>query len=650
MSRKSLLLRFAYLALPLLVLLVVLHRLDRSWEEERWRAQMNNAVAQSLAGLAGGFHDAAADALALAADKDFRQGLRKNDFTCLASRFEALARFKPDYRQIRYLDETGMERLRVDSSPETGVIRILDTALQDKAGRDYFLEAVGLADRSVRLSRLDLNIEHGKIETPFNPMLRFSSPVFDADGKQRGVIVINLGVDRLLGRLERNTAPESGRLMLLNTRGSWLAGGGPTLRWGDILGNNNGFARERPMVWARLTKEAERQPSSWVSDGRLYARASLRPADVVHASLRGDAVSVSSADPWWMVLSEAEFAVVYAQPLARLKIAAVLAGLALSVWLFVLLGWQRLKRAAHAAEQLIRQLARVVEQTSDLVFVTDRKGHIEYVNPAFSQTTGFSKEETKGRNPSFLKSNHHPPEFYAGLWSEIRQGRQFRDLFINRRRDGSLYYEEKTISPLIDEDGLITNFVSIGKDITASKVTRLAFHDQLTGLVNRTVFLDRLQHELAQAARSGQSMAVLFMDLDGFKQVNDSAGHRAGDEILREFAKRVGKLIRKSDTFARLGGDEFAALLNNIGGVSEAETVAGKIIEAMVEKWEVEGQKFNLGVSIGIAMYAGGEMDSDTFLAQADSAMYDAKRGGRNRFVLFQALSDEGQNNNFPRK
>ncbi|MEW6163848.1 MAG: diguanylate cyclase [Pseudomonadota bacterium] len=633
MTRRSLLIRFFLVALPLLVALGILHVLDRQTERARWAGHMERAVRQAANGLGGGFHEAATDALALAGDREFRDGLLIDDCTRPASRFEALARFKPHYRQIRYIDETGMERLRVDATPR-GVVRVPQDALQDKANRDYFRDAAGLSDGAVRLSRLDLNIEHGRIEEPHNPMLRFSTPVFDLHGTRRGVIVINLGVAPLLARLEESDAPTAGRHMLINAKGSWLAGGEPALRWGDMLGNGNGFARSRPEAWRYLTGATEGKTSRWEAAGRLYAMQVIHPVDVVRAGLTRADIEVSGADPWWAVVSEADLANVDAAPLGRLNTGLTFAGVALGIWLFVLFGWQRLKRAAHVANLRIRQLAQVVEQTSDLVFITDPEGRIEYVNPAFSHSTGYAREEAEGRLPSILKSGQHSASFFQALWNEIKQGRQFRDLFINRRRDGELFYEEKTVSPLKDDAGRITGFVSTGKDITHSKVTRLAFHDQLTGLVNRVLFMDRLQHEMIHAQRAEQRLAVLYMDLDGFKAINDSAGHQTGDEILREFARRVGALMRKSDTFARLGGDEFACLLRDIGDVAAAERVATKIVEVVRDAWHVGDGVFSLGVSIGIALYPADIADSDELLARADAAMYDAKRNGRNRHVV----------------
>jgi diguanylate cyclase (GGDEF)-like protein len=214
-------------------------------------------------------------------------------------------------------------------------------------------------------------------------------------------------------------------------------------------------------------------------------------------------------------------------------------------------------------------------------------------------------------------------------------------LFINRRKNGMLYYEEKTISPLLDEKGKITHFVSTGKDITESKITRLAFYDPLTGLVNRVLFMDRLEHEISHARRSKQTIAVMFLDLDGFKGVNDGLGHEAGDKLLVEFARRISALMRRSDTFARIGGDEFAVLLKEIKNQLDAEDVANKILQTMESEWLVDGKQVSIGVSIGISLYPSEEVDAGGLLKKADQAMYQAKLGGRNRYSLYHPSIDE---------
>ena len=211
-------------------------------------------------------------------------------------------------------------------------------------------------------------------------------------------------------------------------------------------------------------------------------------------------------------------------------------------------------------EDVVHKLSSAIEQTADSVVITDLHGTIEYVNPAFEKNTGFRRAEAVGQTPRIVKSGKHDAEFYRRLWDTILRGEAFRDVLVNRRKDGTLYYEEKTITPLKDEKGRITHFVSTGKDVTErmeaqERLDRLAYYDTLTGLPNRNLFRDRLRHALERVQRAGRTVATLVLDLDNFKAVNDSLGHEVGDLLLKAISERLRACVREEDTVARLGGE-----------------------------------------------------------------------------------------------
>ncbi|MBI3574158.1 MAG: diguanylate cyclase, partial [Gammaproteobacteria bacterium] len=288
------------------------------------------------------------------------------------------------------------------------------------------------------------------------------------------------------------------------------------------------------------------------------------------------------------------------------------------------------------------KLSSAIEQTADSVVITNLKGVIEYVNPAFEKVTGFSREQALGQTPRLVKSGKHDTAFYQRLWGTILRGDVFRDVLVNRRKDGSLYYEEKTITPLKDETGRITQFVSTGKDITErmeaqESLDRLAYYDALTGLPNRNLFHDRLQHALDRAQRVGRSVAILIMDLDNFKTVNDSLGHDVGDRLLRAVAEGIHACVRAQDTAARLGGDEFVIMLEDIERAEEASVVAHKIIEALRRPFQLGEYEVFMTASVGIAVYPDDARDLDNLLKDADTAMYRAKEQGRNTYRFYSA-------------
>jgi diguanylate cyclase (GGDEF)-like protein/PAS domain S-box-containing protein len=299
----------------------------------------------------------------------------------------------------------------------------------------------------------------------------------------------------------------------------------------------------------------------------------------------------------------------------------------------------------YRAEERMRKLSTAMEQTADSMMITDADGRIDYVNAAFSRISGYSSAEVVGRTPRVLKSGEMPAVFYRRLWGAILRGEVFSDVVINRRKDGTLYHEALTITPQRDERGAITHFISTGRDITdqiriQERIEHLAHHDALTALPNRTLLMDRIDQAMSRAKWRQRHVAVLFMDLDRFKVINDTLGHTSGDELLRALAARLIRCVRDGDTVARLGGDEFAVVLNDVATTQDVERVARQLLDAVSVPFEIEGRELFVTTSIGISMYPQHGNDSLTLLKRADAAMYNAKLGGKNSFQ-FHTERDE---------
>lgn len=244
----------------------------------------------------------------------------------------------------------------------------------------------------------------------------------------------------------------------------------------------------------------------------------------------------------------------------------------------------------------LRMLAQAVTQAGDAVTITSAAAVIQFVNPAFERDTGYAAAEAIGRTPGILNSGMHPPEFFAALWKTIRQGQVFREIFTNRRKNGDIFYEEKTITPIRDEAGEITHFVSTGRDVTArvlaeTRLDYLANYDVLTNLPNRRLFMDRLGQAICRCRRDAGGLALLYVDLDRFKVINDTLGHTAGDQLLCQVAQRLRSVVREEDSVARVGGDEFTVILE--GGKSPADStrVAEAILAAFDAPFEIDGRK-----------------------------------------------------------
>jgi len=295
-----------------------------------------------------------------------------------------------------------------------------------------------------------------------------------------------------------------------------------------------------------------------------------------------------------------------------------------------------------AANAQMRKLSLALEQTADAVTIKNRDGVIEYVNPAFEEVTGYSPAEALGRTDEFLRSGQHDDAFYQRIRDRVLAGEVYRDVFIHRRKNGHLFYEEKTITPLKNAQGEVEYVVSTGKDITdrmenEQRLHHLANHDLLTGLPNRALLLERLQHALS-LPREQKPLGILLLDLDRFKVINDTLGHQAGDSLLKQLGERLQEHLGKGDTLARLGGDEFAVLVEQAEGSEELAAMAQGLLKTLERPLPLNERHYFLGASIGISVAPFDTLDPLTMLRYADIAMYRAKELGRNRYQFY---SDE---------
>ena len=297
-------------------------------------------------------------------------------------------------------------------------------------------------------------------------------------------------------------------------------------------------------------------------------------------------------------------------------------------------------------ERQMQKLSQALEQSADSVAITNAKGELEYVNPAFEQTTGYSNSEAVGKKPSIIKSGEMDADFYKNLWRTISKGTAFSDLFINRKKDGTIFYEQKTITPLKNEKGKITNYVSTGRDITdfiqsQEHIKFLAHHDALTRLPNRVLFQERLEHAVVRAKRHNSVLTILFLDLDRFKVINDTLGHQFGDLLLKELSTKLLNCVREEDTVARLSGDEFAILIEESMKISDISTLANKLLDAVASPFNIQEREMHITTSIGISSYPHDGELPDELLRNADVAMYKAKETGRNSYAFYSSELSE---------
>ncbi len=297
----------------------------------------------------------------------------------------------------------------------------------------------------------------------------------------------------------------------------------------------------------------------------------------------------------------------------------------------------------HKAAQKGLEVAYLVySTTSEAVMLTDAASRIVAVNPAFCAMTGYSYSEVIGKTPSLLSSGRHDAEFFKAMRQSLETTGAWQGEIWNRRKNGELYAEWLTMNTIYDEDGSVSQHVALFSDITHKKkadeaIWHQANYDALTGLPNRQRFHDRLAQEIKRAKRDGHPLALLFIDLDHFKEVNDTLGHDKGDLLLVEAAWRLSQCIRESDIVARLGGDEFTVILASVNEAGGVDRVAQCIIASLAQPFDLGGHSASVSASMGIALYPGDAHEMSELLKNADQAMYVAKELGRNRYCYYSS-------------
>ena len=301
-------------------------------------------------------------------------------------------------------------------------------------------------------------------------------------------------------------------------------------------------------------------------------------------------------------------------------------------------------------EETLR-IAAIVFESQDAMFVTDANKYIIRVNQALTFVTGYSEKELIGKNPNIFNSGKHDHQFFTNMSLDIKNNGVWKGEIWNRHKNGEVYNNKLTITAVNNAAGVVTNFIATLTDITisndaAEKIKQFAFYDHLTQLPNRRLLLDKVKHALTSSARSGQRGALIFLDLDHFKNLNDTLGHSFGDLLLQQVALRLTASVRQNDTVTRIGGDEFVILLENLSGsmveaASQSKLVAEKIISNLNEPYTLNTHNYHSTPSIGIALFNSREQMPEDLMRQADIAMYESKAQGRNTFSFFDPLMQE---------
>lgn len=585
--------------------------------------------------------------------------------------FSSFLETHPGYYQLRFIGvaDGGREIVRLDN--RDGRIEITPPGmLQRKADSDYFKATLGLRDGEVYLSEFNLNREEGILQYPYRPTLRAAVPVFAPSGRIFGMVVINMGMGDFLESVASGL-PAGVRAYLTNTNGQYLYHPDEQRFFGFERGGQHTIITDFPQIGAMFSRhEPDYLPlqavamktDQYLAAERIYFDASdpvrflllaYHMPDITAAARIAAIPLEQVAGGFFAMLLVSGVALLFLRwtfaPLEQMAAAARKIAVGDMVVVLPQKGCGEIAALGDALDAMLDKLrvAAIAFETHEAIVITDRYPKILRVNRAFQDITGYTAEEVIGRNPNILSAERKPDAFYEEMWATIIREGKWSGEMLDKRKNGEIYPKRLTVTAVTAPDGTLTHYVGSFVDITERKkaeeeINRLVFFDPLTSLPNRRLMLDRLQQALANSARSGRHGAIMFIDLDNFKAINDTKGHDIGDLILIEVARRLQSCMREGDTVSRLSGDEFVVMLQDIGTEAEhvatqAEEVGKKILAAIDQPYLIRDEEYHSTASIGVNLFADHATTPDTLLKTADIAMYQAKSSGRNAIRFFDS-------------
>ncbi len=601
----------------------------------------------------------------------------------LATIFKAFIVNHPIYYQIRYIDRSGKELVRVEKD-DRAVISITESAkLQDKSDRDYVQETLKLKSGEVYYSDVTLNQEFGKIQEPHVPVMRIATPVYMGGEEPVAIIVLNLLAEPLFRDIKSS---ESGiQRHVVNEKGYYLKHPDHSKTFGFDLGNDITLQQTEPEL-AELAKSQDHYIRYHEKHGEIDG------FQKVH-------FSPNETGRYWLLVLHVPEHLIFSDVEATLD-RMLMISMLIGALLIFLVGWmvtnkiiapvlaleratrrlqdgdlsaridpaavdgefrtlysalnafaenqeQATKRLQDEVDAQTRRLSAVIDHVVDAIITITEDGIITSFNPAARDIFGYTNEEVIGKNVKMLMPEpyHSEHDDYLSHYTSTGERRVIgigREV-TGQRKDGTVFPIDLAINELyIDQQRY---FVGIIRNITErkqaeEKIRQMAHYDHLTSLPNRALFADRLQQDLALAKRNQLQVALLFLDLDGFKGVNDALGHEAGDKLLQQVSKRLESCLREADTVARMGGDEFAVILSDVKDRKNAAQKAEEIIASLSTPYPEVGRECVIGCSIGIAFYPADAESQSDLLNRADAAMYSVKADGKNHFRFYQPEGD----------
>lgn len=661
----------------LLISVIAWHSLEYRRELNLIRQLERNHLEIAFQFLTDEFQSIESDLLVLSKSHSLRQFLvsqSERDRQVLEQDYLVFSNHKRIYDQVRFLDARGQERVRVNWNNGYPAL-VAQADLQDKSQRYYFKDTYQLNAGKIFVSPLDLNIENQAIEQPFKPMIRFGTPVYQATPQPVGVVLLNYCAAIMLQRLESLLQSKVNQPMLLNAEGYWLMAPNPEDEWGFMLGHEQRtFAREYPNVWPILRQQRHGQIQT---DAGIFTFVTLHPLTAGMASSTGSPSAAGASqhladrDEYvWKIVSRVPGSLVVQMQRRHfshiLEQSVLLWGVLLCISALVAKARMDNQRSIVALKTSERRLRVITSELANGLLVVDQCDRLVLMNPEAERLLGWPERKLLGQKIHDLihrSRNGTPmPPGDCGVLLALREGKTMRvqqDRFI--RADGSTMMVSYSASP-IWEAGQVTGVVVDFHDVTQQhqeheQLSHMASCDPLTGVFNRRELERRMAHMIHGAQQTQTTFALLLLDIDHFKRINDTYGHLAGDQVLRQLTRLLTQSLRRMDVIARYGGEEFVVLLPN-AGCDRAYLIAERLRQTMMTRpiavgcagevatnevdpkqaatppYQLQSRWVQITVSVGVAMYPAQGDRPDTLIEFADQMLYRAKHDGRNRVKM----------------
>ena len=542
--------------------------------------------------------------------KSYLQTKNERNLGELENVFFAVASVDTKIMQLRYINKDGMEIVRVDRTNEQDEpFLVSKEELQNKSKRDYFQIISSMQKNNIWHSKIDLNIENGKIEVPYRPTIRVGLPIFNKQNEFEGMVIVNILTNNLFNSISRSSAFDH---FIVDKNGNYIIHPDMKYSFNKYTNTLRSLAVDFPQDASSILNKNHTCKSCYV-----YALNDV----------------LNNEDKAFLILKPKER---YKDELLKNRLQATLYIVFISMFASLFMAFYASIQPSKLQKALLKANDKLIIFTSILdkyvvSATTGKDSVILEVSSAFSTSSGYTKGELIGQPMSIIYHPDTPKAYLTNLWKTILSNKEWHGEIKNRKKDGSEFWLEQNIISVQNDEGAIESFISVGEDITTKKeLEALSSIDKLTGILNRRKLDESLEHEVEVAKRHSTNLALIIVDIDHFKNVNDTYGHQLGDLVLSEVSNIITQAIRKSDIFGRFGGEEFLIICPQT--TQEEAFVLAEKLRMSIANYIFE-EIGHITISLGISQFANDE-ETEHLIKNADIALYEAKNSGRNKSVI----------------